>query len=241
VKERPILFSGPMVRALLAGSKTQTRRVCKVRNIRDEFLRPGAFHGGQRKSGYWAFRPWNAFSLLQGNGDPLPDYAIRCPYGAPGDQLWVRETWADVHPVQIHNGRYNQPGRAGIPGPPRVPYRTVYRADGEIAPLYFSEEPPYRSFDGDIIEHGSATWKPSIHMPRAASRLTLEVTEVRVERVLDISEEDALAEGAKLDHGFLNTVSCRADFERIWIDINGQASWDANPWVWVVGFKVVGQ
>lgn len=203
MKERPILFSGPMVRALLDGRKTQTRRVCKVRDQRDTSLGAGAFHGGAHNPKYWAFRPWNAFELLQGNGDPLPDYALRCPYGAPGDRLWVKETFGWVK----GNGR-----------------RTVFRADGD----------PVRD-DGSTIE--GMKWKPSIFMPRHESRLTIEVTEVRVERVQDISEADAIAEGCA-ECGW---DTARDEFAGLWESINGAESWTANPWVWVVSFKAVGQ
>ena len=146
-KERPIIFSGPMIRAILEGRKTQTRRIVKP----------------------------NCLSKLS-------------PYGRTGDRLWVRETWG-------HN-----PEGPGY----------VYRSDGDF----------------DMKFHGDR-WRPSIHMPRWASRITLEVTGVRVERLQDINEEDALAEG--VEHAFRS----------LWESINGPGSWDANPWVWVVEFRRV--
>lgn len=228
-KERPILFSGAMVRAILDGTKTQTRRVIK-------------------------------HNIVVPNGTPYyadKVGAVPCPYGAPGDWLWVRETWADVHPLQAE-GRYSQPGQAGIPGPPPVGYRTVYRADGEYPPIWHNrgEGHPYRvlSTTDDLalkhfpqgVEFG---WEPSIHMPRWASRITLEITGVRVERVQDISEADAKAEGAPIGYYERETLDGleavptdrRGGFRALWDSINGQRGygWQANPWVWVVEFRKV--
>lgn len=171
-KERPILFSGEMVRAILDGRKTQTRRVMKHQN--------GA---------HLAFQ--------------------KCPHGNPGDCLWVRESF-----------RLSVPAHEGQTGYP------IYRAN-------FKDDP--------IL----GIWKPSIHMPRWASRITLEITGVRVERVRDISEEDAKAEGWPRDQELFPTVntSYKANlwFERLWDSINAERGfgWDVNPWVWVLEFKRV--
>lgn len=184
MKERPILFQGAMVRALLDGSKTQTRRVVKQRDL--EWL---DIHQGLRE----------------------PDNKIRCPYGQPGDRLWVRETWLKTNP-------WSEGG----------PHTYGYRASDEA-------------------EFPDAVWKPSIHMPRLASRITLEVTDVRLERLQDITEADAKAEGcapAWLDAYDHTTVHAHAQptykrgYARLWGEINGDASWDANPWVWVLSFTV---
>ena len=177
MKERPILFSAPMVRALLAGMKTQTRRAFKTKN-----------------GGVWP------------NANDLP--GIRqilrsCPYGQPGDRLWVRETFA--------------------------------RIDGQTRPWIETDyKATYTHGDrlGDTLGI-KKRWTPSIHMPRHASRITLEVTGVRVERLQDISEADAIAEGVYTD------PACPAydAYAQLWDEINGLGSWEANPWVWVVEFK----
>lgn len=183
-RERPILFSGPMVTAILAGTKTMTRRVWKDDRWPCVDRAYAATHPG-------------AVSHL-------------CPYGIPGDRLWIRETFA-----------------LSVPGCERG---VSYRAD-------------HRDPRGDGPAH-PMKWRPSIHMPRWASRLTLEVTAVRVERLHDISEADILAEGvtvplaAKMTGIPWSSLPTLHDAWREgWKHINGAASWDANPWVWVVGFK----
>ena len=194
IKERPILFSGPMVRAILDGRKTVTRREIKPRMRSADT----SFELHQQPDGSW--RPMHTFdeSCMDDLGTEHP---ITCPYGQPGDRLWVRETWQDVHPVQVID-RFSQPGRAGIPGPPGVTYQTIYRADGEYPAVYHTNQHPYRCLEPDQnhglmvpAESGWTGWTPSIHMPRWASRILLEITDVRVERLQDISEEQAQAEG----------------------------------------------
>ena len=195
--ERPILFSAPMVRAILAGTKTQTRRVLK------------------------GVQPW-------GVSNGKPEWAIAgsepmCPYGQPGDRLWVRETHA---PQPDCWGSWERWTRgAGGPGPV-----IHYKASDERAWV--------------------DRWRPSIHMPRWASRITLEITSVRVERLQAIGQEDARAEGVHRNVDGLwsggvwkhlaqpNRYSdpCNA-FCDLWASINGGESWDTNPWVWVVEFK----
>jgi hypothetical protein len=182
MKERPILFSGPMVRAILAGIKTQTRRVVKS----DRLI--GA------TDAYMATPEGQAKQL------------IGCPYGHPGHRLWVREAFGLV--VSDRDG-------------PR-PESIIFRADGN------------EGWDGK--------WRPSIHMPRWASRGLLEITALRVERLQEISEADALAEGARnwaaeQDTPVRDLDEARLQFRALWTDINGGESWDANPWVWVVEFK----
>ncbi|MFM0324814.1 hypothetical protein [Caballeronia glebae] len=189
MKERPILFSAPMVRALLDGRKTQTRRVVKPQ---PDGVLPGT------NTPFWKDR---------GGREAI------CPYGKRGDRLWVRETWA-------------QPA-ALDPGP------TVYRADyPACVPTGFENVP---SID-------EITWKPSIHMPRAMSRITLEVTSVRIQRLQDISESDVEAEGTfagawEYDNGE-GTESARESFQCLWDSLNASRGfgWDFNPWVWVVAF-----
>lgn len=205
-KERPILFSGPMVRAILDGKKTQTRRVLKPQ--------PDFSEGG----GCWY--PTVPISLT-GRATGALHYANEshfrrgapidfCPYGQAGDRLWVRETW------RCFGGReyeYQREQKA-----------IVYAATAELI--------------------DSGPWRPSIFMPRWASRLTLEIVSVRVERLKDISHEDAVAEGCyriepceAYPHG--NSWG-RAGYAALWQSINGKTgpkSWDENPYVWVIEFK----
>lgn len=206
--DRPILFSAPMVRAILEGRKTQTRRVIKPQPYLDECGNACWKNSnyGQSPSGQPHFEilaspiPWNKTKR------------VLCPYGKPGDRLWVREAFA-VHPSQC---------------------TTIYRADwaGSTALP-----------DGDIIK-----WKPPIHMPRWASRITLEITDIRVERLQDITEADALAEGAPQclmdDEGKFyqrDNGTYKTGFVGLWSHINGPDSWDQNPFVWVIEFKVDNQ
>jgi hypothetical protein len=224
MRERPILFSAPMVRALLNSSKTQTRRIIKPQPI----THPGM--GCERlvmldRKGREVLDTWI--------GDPMKFEASLCPYGQPGDQLWVRETWADVGSTD--------------------PGLTVYRADYPVCvPAQYENVPP-----ADAIK-----WKPSVHMFRAASRITLEIISVRVERLQDISEADCYAEGIQISCDQSRTPLvritgkfpptkylvpgkttledlARAEYASLWESINGPGSWAANPWVWRVEFKRV--
>jgi hypothetical protein len=177
VRERPILFSAPMVRAILAGTKTQTRRVAK--GLALEWLSEG-------------FEP--AF---------VADDANRlCPYGQPGDRLWVREAWAKTHCLGHE--------------------MFVYRAED------------------NRTDYGGP-WKPSIHMPRGASRILLKIVSVRVERLQDISGNDCIAEGVWRveDKALGRSGEAVAAYRDLWEQINAPGSWDANPWVWVVEFRRV--
>jgi len=169
-KERPILFKGEMVRALLEGRKTQTRRVVKV-DV--------------------------ANCCTHQCGGKSEAALSHCPYGQPGDRLWVRETF---HPMKSSKGPAS--------------YRATWPKDDETP------------------DEG---WKPSIHMPRWASRITLEIVAVRVERLQQISNEDCFAEGLPAD----TTKGNRTWYADLWESINGKGSWNVNPWVWVVEFKRV--
>jgi hypothetical protein len=196
--ERGILFSAPMVRALLAGTKTQTRRALRVQPL--DVL---------PMEGDKADREWVGLMERQ----PKPAGTVfRCKFGVPGDRLWVRETWAQ--PTTLD------------PGP------TFYRADYPACAAGFTNLPPV-----DEI-----TWKPSIHMFRKDSRILLEITDVRVERLQDISEADAAAEGWSRRHEVSDDSQVHADAARdwymyLWEQINGAGSWATNPWVWVVEFR----
>ncbi|WP_440030077.1 hypothetical protein [Chromobacterium amazonense] len=193
IKERPILFSAPMVRALQAGTKTQTRRVMSDSVMKD--MRAAASMGEIT---------WFMEEGRLGEND-LPYIVDFCPHGRPGDRLWVRET-----------------------------FQIMRRGDDWDIPIYRAD---------DIAGHINVAWKPSIHMPRWASRITLEITDVRVERLQDISEADAYEEGATGGHGVIPGYNYNATplehFRQIWQKISGAGSWDANPWVWVVEFKRV--
>ena len=213
MKERPILFGAPMVRALLDGSKTQTRRVVKPQP-------PAVFCKGDVAAITNGTR-W-AFSRLPERIAHPPGLheGILCPYGQPADRLWVRETFADLRGTGIEHR----------PDPSGPLNRYAFAAD----------HPPGSNGDEARKEFG-VKWKPSIHMPRAASRITLEITEVRVERLKDISEADAVAEGTpagfwEYDNGE-GTETAKESYECLWESINGPGSWNANPWVWVVEFR----
>lgn len=197
-KERPILFSAPMVRAILAGTKTQTRRT--VKRVSSDCV--GFFDDGD---GEWAQR------FMDERGNPhLKAWRDRCPYGQTGDRLWVRETWLHIEGGCI----YDAAGGLMDSHDPE----TIYRADRP---------------------HYPGPWKPAIHMPRWASRITLEVTGVRVERLHEISEADAIAEGVNNSLHLPGGRFARENFAHLWWTINGDGSWEANPWVWVVEFRRV--
>lgn len=199
-KARPILFSTPMVQALLAGRKTQTRRV--VKNV---------FYGDFRKMEHLAPGKYGAIFKDQNHS-----FSVTCPYGKPGDLLWVRETfrysdWPD------HDGTYE------------------YKAD---------MEQPLALWNQNI-------WKPSIHMPKAAARIWLRITDVRVERLQDITEADARAEGIfpvdtmlgtewfDYDGDGITYIKPVSSFMTLWASINGWENVAQNPYVWVVSFQVV--
>ncbi|MBM1191577.1 hypothetical protein [Pseudomonas weihenstephanensis] len=203
VKERPILFSAPMVRAILEGRKSVTRRPVKGAGL----------------------------NWLE---DFTPDYVADpanslCPYGKPGDRLWVRETFIDLRGTGVEHR----------PDPDGPLQRYAYAAD--CRPGSHSDE---------ARKDFGLKYKPSIHMPRAACRILLEISDVRVERLQDITEEQAKTEGVRLytDHAELGdwwhvegietySADPRKSFELLWSSVGGD--WNANPWVWVVEFKRV--
>ncbi|HBP5539584.1 hypothetical protein ACM7D1_18555 [Pseudomonas aeruginosa] len=209
MKERPILFTGPMVRAILEGRKTVTRRVMKPQ---PDFL--GSM-----------VDPNTPFKTL----DAGLHARITCPYGEPGDRLWVREAWAADAQVDAIAPRDLSQGE----------------------PIWFPADLSVRQTGCSMISKGRG--RPSIHMPRWASRILLEITAVRVERLQDISEDQAEAEGTQgcvpycqspYDSDGAPACDCmnltyKESFQALWSSINGAASWDANPWVWVVEFKRV--
>jgi hypothetical protein len=185
MKERPILFSGPMVRAILDGSKTQTRRTFKGTTEHKGPYNPAYMEAHQQANG------WGRI----------------CPHGAPGDRLWVRETWA------------HERDGTGCPDDTGVLYRAT---------------------DPGWDDEGTGLrWRPSIFMPRIASRILLEITDVCVQRLQEISEEDARAEGAigALNDSIGDNWCAREAFAALWESINGTGSWHANPWVWAITFR----
>lgn len=211
MRERPIIFTGESVRAILDGRKTQTRRVVKLSGPAD-CVHP-------RKDGRWEF------SKLHGEDGELTD-VLACPYGQPGDRLWVRETWC-------------KPGYGDKRTKEVLPLGLVeFRADCGI--------PQHRLLSLFYLRERDFRWRSPIHMPRWVSRITLEVTSVRVEQLQDISERDIRAEGcpdfsnADERTGVKDTryVAEYGWYSSAWDSINAKRghSWESNPWVWVVEF-----
>lgn len=225
MKERPILFNGEMVRAVLEGRKTQTRRVVKPQPPK------------------WSWTSVAEYARAKGLNLKLPTGKwVKAAYGKPGDRLWVRETFAI-------ESNYN--------------YGDVYdRPDNPLGPVRWGEEegmgncfecPRYRASEPETIlgdDEDGMRWKPSIFMPRWASRITLEVTDVRVERVQEISETDAVAESCQASGGIVSGPmepeerdghTAAEEFKALWDSINEKRGfgWEKNPWVWVVEFKKI--
>jgi hypothetical protein len=214
--DRPILFSGPMVRALLDGRKTQTRRIVK----------PQPHHGPVGEVVHLGDGGW-----AMDDGDLSGHW--QCPCGVPGDRLWVRE--GGLEGLRPRNFR--------IFAHDATPGRYWVDSDGG---RYGAGYGPAITRDS-MLKTGRWKVRPSIHMPRWASRLTLEITDIRVERLHEISDADALAEGVRkqLAAGWFSVpgvdgagTSARAAYALLWNAINGPGSWDANPWVWAVSFTV---
>lgn len=237
IKERPILFSAPMIRAILSGNKTQTRRVVK-----------------DLKVGVDGYGPFMQIGKYTGHNPDDLDWLIErtCPYGEPGDILWVRETFRKYRPFD-EDGNW---GREII----------EYRADGHHE-ILLSDEDGSQVWNKDGTERW-VPWKSPIHMPKHAARIWLRVKDVRVERLQDISEADAKAEGvesigtgqigkpetigaprmyrdyqsagAKWAHTKNSRRFMAADsFQSLWQSINGAESWAENPFVWVVEYEVL--
>ncbi|HAS1203945.1 TPA: hypothetical protein I3821_004031 [Enterobacter cloacae] len=223
-----MIFNGEMVRAILDGRKTQTRRIMKVQpsdgfhpthngydlDLNAHWYTPGVVD----KNGYLQPAKKDVFGVADENE------GYTCPFGAVGDRIWVRETWAE----------------AGAGAPDLKLYRANYP---EHVPTHYENVPP-----ADEIR-----WTPSIHMPRWASRILLEITGMRVERLNGISETDAEAEGIDMealfdaqdcydciaDHNMTGRPTATGAFKYLWESIYGEESWKSNPWVWVIEFKVV--
>lgn len=219
-KERPILFSTPMVQAILEGKKTQTRRIIKPQP--SECDHTSFVDADWKNTGFTPSRISIKYGRLYcancGAGtERSKDYGGQmCPYGKTGDILWVRESWRFA-------GGYEKKPDTRVMSPADF----IYRAD----------------------EEWSGPFKPSIHMPRNACRIFLEITDIRVERLHDISEEGAIAEGIEdLTGGqklsFRNYINGHpmtpvGSFKSLWKKINGEENWNQNPWVWVIEFKPI--
>jgi hypothetical protein len=210
MKERPILFNGDMVRAILEGRKTQTRRIMKVQ--------PEQPASGAYFDAYNGGPQWNWWA--SDNRQHL-DQIVICPYGKPGDRLWVRETWRGVISISPPDQHLELGVAQYTPDQDqcrRLEYRATHKTNGE-------------------------RWRPLTQMPRWASRITLEITGVRVERLQEISESDAWQEGCQ-DFigkespwkGVLAPATVHG-FASLWESVYGPGAWESNPWVWVIEFK----
>jgi hypothetical protein len=221
IKERPILFNGAMVRAILEGRKTVTRRIVKHQPdapVTDAIPKRDFPHGPPTINWYW--RPRHGHL----NGVPSHGWDFKCPFGQPGDRLWVRENWMDLRGTGVEHR----------PTPDSPLQRYAYGADSRPG-----------SYSDEARKDFGLKWRPSIHMPRVACRILLEVTDVRVERLQAITYEQAAAEGVQRDHRmwFATDEGGQAfkypeqAFAQLWRQTGGD--WDANPWVWVVEFERV--
>ncbi|MGY9523609.1 hypothetical protein ACTM6F_19770 [Citrobacter freundii] len=209
MKERGMIFNGEMVRAILDGRKTQTRRIVKPQPELTE------------RSGF----SWKGMLYGAGSDDRETNrnFAhVKCPHGKPGDRIWVRETYQGPLFDYEHMESYLEDSSKF-----EKPEFCVYRADGKTAPEFYDAD--------DNLHCG---WRPSIHMPRWASRLTLEITGVRVERLASVSDEDAGKEGYPANPApYGGTMDKWLWFRGLWDSIYPDQSFKHNPWVWVIEFK----
>lgn len=215
MKERPILFNAEMVKAILEGRKTQTSRLLKVQPpVADKKIMPLYQVEPMPKVTEVSFH-----EVLENNIPHCSSISrCKCPFGKIGDHLWVRETFLHIDDTED-------------------------KLDGMGSQTYYKASTDTKSDRAYMEKHG-LKWKPSIHMPRSACRLVLEITNVRVERLQDITKEDAKAEGfdysthpSAIEMGY--AIGAKTNFRFTWEEIYGQSSWNQNPWVWVVEFKVI--
>lgn len=196
MRELPMLYSTPMVQAIIAGRKTVTRRSISTQPDNE---------------GYFEMKLKDGVLEIDYNqGDENP--RVKCPYGSKGDVLWVRETWA------------------------KVPASAYCQSNGVLQmPL---DDPSMVAVFKAGWNRSSPLWKPSIHMPKITARIWLQITNIKVERLHGITEADAIAEGVE-PFGFRIKNSAIRLFQQLWQSINGEESWNTNPWVWVISFKVL--
>lgn len=200
MKERPVLFNAEMVRAILDGRKTQTRRVMTPQPVLENVFMGGANQQSWTHKGTATPAGWLMHNM--------------CPFGQVGDRLWVRETFMDLTGTGIEASTGQFEGYA-------------YRADT-----------PAGSHGDETRKEYKLKWTPSLHMPRKACRLVLEITGVRVERLNDINNDDAKAEGViPMPCAAEKIIGSKLAFAELWSSIYGAESWQANPWVWVITFR----
>lgn len=227
MKERPVIFNGEMVRAILEGRKTQTRRTLTDRQLQ---LIDLASQAGE------------CYPLESGidHANSQSYYREHCPFGQVGDRLWVRETFAilgneDGCPIDWDENLV----KGGGPEAARIYRASCEQKAGNYGLWSIPDIADWKPHTWNVQYEGA--WVPSIHMPRWASRITLEITAVRVERLNDISESDARAEGVMPTPGAAERlVGGKLAFAELWASIYGHESWSANPWVWVIEFRRVG-
>ena len=221
---KPIIFSTPMVQAILAGKKTQTRRVIKPQP--DGIGEPGKLPYKHKSIG--AIRDGKLTVISHPDGEPNKRFIdVINPKYQPGDILWVRETWQSFFPEEVTEK--HQRGARSFSGIPAETAKGHY--------MYF-----YYRADGELGNAGrKARWLPSIFMPKAAARIFLRVNGVRVERVQEISHDDAVAEGVRIGIGGMPYFSNIDAYRSVWDDLNAKRGygWDKNPWVWVIEFERV--
>lgn len=220
-RERPILFSAPMVRAILAGTKTQTRRVVDIGKVKQPVTWVGWNENGSDGPGWYAQDVLGPSSA--GPAELCEETKLTARYGGPGDVLWGKETWR-------------------VFGGPEYEYQ---------------RDPASVQYRADEVAFEQKEWRPSIFMPKWASRIRQTLTEVRIQRVTDISEEDAIAEGVmslseeevaacarKLEPRTFTRGPAVARYEVLWDALNSKrpgCAWRDAPWVWAISFKVVRQ
>lgn len=225
-KERPILFSTDMVRAILAGRKTQTRRIIKPRNNDSIFV------------------GWDDEFVLDTENK---EWALsECPYGHPGDRLWVRETWLpgawDAHSGMIKAIYKADIKKSGwiIPYPDDddcQKFNHLWQSICDELDRKGIHPDASGMYQFNRVQKQPLSWRPSIHMPRAACRLLLQITDVRIERLNDITPADAIKEGCQYASDTAEEYMYTDWYKNLWTSINGPGSWEANPLVWVITFN----
>ncbi len=237
-KERPILFSTDMVRAILAGRKTQTRRIIKPQPYRDldgwwkfEGLRPKAARNTGAIASNVSVENWPLFAS---------------PYGYPGDRLWVRETWLpgawDAHSGMIKAIYKADMKKSGwiIPYPDDddcKKFNHLWQSICDELDRKGIHPDASGMYQFNRVQKQPLSWRPSIHMPRAACRLLLQITDVRIERLNDITPADAIKEGCQYASDTAEEYMYTDWYKNLWTSINGPDSWEANPLVWVITFN----